>query len=483
MTANPGNGAASLSQLPVADSAGEILLAAQNIDKFYGDDKTPVLEKINLDLRAGEFIALLGPSGSGKSTLLRILAGLMRPSSGDVLVHGTALHGCNPHVAVVFQSFALFPWLTVLHNVELGLAATNVPENERRPRALKAIDLIGLDGYEEAFPKELSGGMKQRVGFARALVVQPEVLFMDEPFSALDVLTGENLRTELQELWADHTMPTKAVLMVTHNIEEAVVLADRILVFGANPGRIRIELRGLPATERSRKSPARQQLVDTIYRIMTNPNEDAVALAEQHPSRPGLVGVAKRHPERRPRYQVLPDVGIDDLTGFVQYLSTIGERANVHDLARDLQLRVDDVLAIVEASDLLGLADLQDRAVVLTDIGRRFAEADLDEEKAIFRVHALAHVSLLRHIVRDLDAAPSHSIDADRVIEDLEDAFSGEEARRQFETVVDWGRYAELFAYDDTTGELRLDEESGLAAARTMRDGATADVQDTVDDI
>jgi NitT/TauT family transport system ATP-binding protein len=480
MTATPSSSTNGIAQQPIVttDAAGEVLLAAQNIDKFYGDDKTPVLDKINLDLRAGEFVALLGPSGSGKSTLLRILAGLMRPSSGEVLVHGSPLNGSNPQVAVVFQSFALFPWLTVLHNVELGLAATGVPEEERRPRALKAIDLIGLDGYEEAFPKELSGGMKQRVGFARALVVQPEVLFMDEPFSALDILTGENLRAELQELWADHTIPTKAVLMVTHNIEEAVVLADRILVFGANPGRIRIELRGLPLTERTRKSAARQQLVDTIYRIMTNPNEDAVTLAEQHPFRPGLIGATSRHPERRPRYQVLPDVGIDDLTGFVQYLSTIGERANVHDLARDLQLRVDDVLSIVEASDLLGFADLQDRAVVLTDIGRRFAEADLDEEKAIFRVHALAHVSLLRHIVRDLDAAPSHSIDADRVIEDLEDAFSSEEARRQFETVVDWGRYAELFAYDDTTGELRLDEETGRAAARTMRDGATADVTD-----
>jgi NitT/TauT family transport system ATP-binding protein len=313
--------------------------------------------------------------------------------------------------------------------------------------------------------------MKQRVGFARALVVQPEVLFMDEPFSALDVLTGENLRTELQELWAGHTIPTKAVLLVTHNIEEAVALADRILVFGANPGHIRIELRGLPVHDRARKSPARQQLVDTIYRIMTNPNEDAVALAERRPARAERQGGVRAR-----RYQVLPDVGIDDLTGFVQYLSTIGERANVHDLARDLQLRMDDVLAIVEASDLLGFADLQDRTVLLTDTGRKFAEADLDEEKAIFRSYALSHVSLLRHIVRELNAAPSHSIDADRVIEDLEDAFSGEEARRQFETVVDWGRYAELFSYDHTTAELSLDEETGLAAAREMRDGATADV-------
>ena len=464
--------ASSLGGTPGTAPAGEVLLAASNVDKFYGDDRTPVLEKINLELRAGEFIALLGPSGSGKSTLLRILAGLMRPSSGDVLVHGTPLNGANSQVAVVFQSFALFPWLTVLQNVELGLAAIGVPEEERRTRALKAIDLIGLDGYEEAFPKELSGGMKQRVGFARALVVQPEVLFMDEPFSALDVLTGENLRAELQEMWADHTMPMKAVLLVTHNIEEAVALADRILVFGANPGHIRIELRGLPIAERARKSPARQHLVDTIYRIMTNPNEDAVALAEQRPARAERVGTRTR------RYQVLPDVGIDDLTGFVQYLSTIGERAAVHDLARDLQLRMDALLAIVEASDLLGFADLQDRIVVLTDVGRTFAEADLDEEKAIFRTYALSHVSLLRHIVRELDAAPSHTIDAERVIEDLEDAFSGEEARRQFETVVDWGRYAELFAYDDTSGELSLDEETGLAAAQTMRDGALADAGD-----
>jgi len=441
-----------------------VLLAAHGVCKYYGDDRAPVLEDVTVELRDGEFVALLGPSGSGKSTLLRILAGLMKPSAGEVQSHGAPLAGVNPNVAIVFQSFALFPWLTVLQNVELGLVSTDVPPEERRERAVRAIDLIGLDGYEEAFPKELSGGMKQRVGFARALVVQPEVLFMDEPFSALDVLTGETLRAELRELWSDHGMPTRSVLMVTHNIEEAVSLADRILVFGANPGRIRIELAGLPVAERARAGPGRQRLVEAIYRVMTNPSEDAASLVERRPA------PAAPRTGRPPRYQVLPDVGIDDLTGFVQYLSTLGGRANVHDLARDLQLRTDDLLAIVEASDLLGFADLQDRAVVLTQPGEEFAAAELDAEKALFRRYAVAHVSLLRHLVRELNSAPSHTLSADQVIEELEEAFSGEEARRQFETVVDWGRYAELIMYDDASGELRLDPETGAAAAQELRE-------------
>ena len=247
---------------------------------------------------------MLGPSGSGKSTLLRILAGLMPPSEGRVLVRGIPLDGFNPQVAIVFQSFALFPWLTVLDNVELGLLATNLSAADRRARAEQAIDLIGLAGFEEAFPKELSGGMKQRVGFARALVVHPEVLFLDEPFSALDVLTAENLRHELQELWAERSITTKAVLIVTHNIEEAVTLADRILVFGANPGHVRVELRGLRAADRQAKTPVRAQLVDTIYQIMTNPDLDAAALVEQQqqaaesdpspsPAAPGPVGIRR----------------------------------------------------------------------------------------------------------------------------------------------------------------------------------------------
>jgi len=447
-------------------TAAAALLAARDVMKYFGDDRRPVLEHVSVQLNVGEFVALLGPSGSGKSTLLRILAGLMEPSSGEVLVHGSPLEGPNPNVAIVFQSFALFPWLDVLQNVELGLLAMDVSDDERRRRALEAIDLIGLDGFEEAFPKELSGGMKQRVGFARALVVQPEVLFMDEPFSALDVLTAENLRTELQDLWLAKTMPTKAVVMVTHNIDEAVSLADRILVLGANPGHIRVELKGLSQSDRSEKSAPRARLVELIYRIMTNPEDDAIAIVEQSlqgRTRPAVARESARTAGARARrYQVLPDVSIDDLTGLVQYLGGIGGHAAVQDLARDLQMRADDLLAIVEATDLLGFGALHERQVALTPIGARFADAELDEEKAIFRSQALDHIALLHHIVRDLETAPTHTLDAERVIDELEHSFSGEEARRQFETAVDWGRYAELFTYDDSSGELTLDEEHRL---------------------
>jgi NitT/TauT family transport system ATP-binding protein len=272
------------------------------------------------------------------------------------------------------------------------------------------------------------------------------------------VLTAENLRQELQELWGKRSIPTRAVLIVTHNIEEAVTLADRILVFGANPGHIRVELRGLPAAERQVKNAARAQLVDTIYQIMTNPDQDAAALLEQRtlaaqgPART-TGGVRAR------RYQTLPDVSIDDLTGFVQFLATVGGRGNVRELSRDLQMRADDLLALVEATDLLGLADLQNRHVILTPVGQRFADADLEEEKALFRQIAIEQISLLRYVVRELETSPTHTLEAERIIDDLEHSFSSEEARRQFETVVDWGRYAELFAYDDNAGELRLDEE------------------------
>lgn len=432
----------------------ETVLAARGVSKYYGDEQEHVLvlDSIDLDLRAGEFIALLGPSGSGKSTLLRILAGLIPPSRGEVLVHAQPLRGTNPQVAIVFQSFALYPWLTVQENVELGLLSKEMPPKERRERALAAIDLIGLDGFETAYPRELSGGMKQRVGFARALVVEPEVLFLDEPFSALDVLVAENLRHELLDLWQARKIPTKAILMVTHNIDEAVSMADRLLIFGANPGRIRVELPGLPLAQRRKHAPEHAQLVGTIYRIMTNPEEDVATLL------PGARRV--QEPVAPHAYQSLPHVNIGSLTGFIERLSALGGREDLYELARDLHLEADDLLPLAEAADLLGFGDIAEGDVFLTEIGKRFAEAGVLEEKELFRQQALQSIALLRQITSQLQATPDHWMKEDALLEHLEESFSPEEARRQLDTAIDWGRYAELFAYDDDAGEFFLEDES-----------------------
>jgi NitT/TauT family transport system ATP-binding protein len=434
----------------------ECVLAARTVSKYYGDEQEHVLvlDNIDLELRAGEFIALLGPSGSGKSTLLRILAGLIPPSQGEVLVHAQPLRGTNPQVAIVFQSFALYPWLTVLENVELGLLAKELTPKERSERALQAIDLIGLDGFETAYPRELSGGMKQRVGFARALVVEPEVLFLDEPFSALDVLVAENLRHELLDLWQARKIPTKAILMVTHNIDEAVSMADRLLVFGANPGRIRVELPGLPLAQRRRHAPEHAQLVDTIYRIMTNPQEDVASLL------PGARRV--QEPAGPHAYQMLPHVNIGSLTGFIERLYALGGREDLYELARDLNMEADDLLPLAEAADLLGFGDIAEGDVFLTDIGKRFAEAGVLEEKEVFRQQALQSIELLRQITSRLQATPDHWMKEDSLLERLEQSFSPEEARRQLDTAIDWGRYAELFVYDDDAGEFSLEEESSI---------------------
>jgi NitT/TauT family transport system ATP-binding protein len=429
------------------------LLAAEHIAKSYGSasNQIRVLEDINLDLRAREFVALLGPSGSGKSSLLRILAGLSTPSGGEVRVHGMPLVGVNARVAMVFQTFALFPWMTVRENVELGLLAQRVPAAERQERVLQAIDLIGLDGFEEAYPKELSGGMRQRVGIARALVVQPEILFMDEPFSALDVLTADNLRGQIADLWQSQRMPTKSIVLVTHNIDEAVTLADRLLILAADPGRIRVELPGLPVHVRRNKGAAHAKLVDTIYRIMTNPQEDLARLVPH--ARTIQAPLAER------AYQSLPHISIGDLTGFIERLASLDGREDLYELARDLQLEADDLLPIVEAADLLGFADILEGDVLLTDVGRAFAQADVLQEKDLFRHQAIENIALIRRVRRELEADPDDRIPEEDLLEDLERSFSPEEARRQLETAIDWGRYAELYAYDADSNELYLEQE------------------------
>jgi NitT/TauT family transport system ATP-binding protein len=451
-----------------ATTSAEVLLEARSCSKTYAaEEKRPaaaqpplVLDCIQLDIREGEFVALLGPSGSGKSTLLRILAGLLSPSSGQVFFKGEPQHGPNPHVAIVFQSFALFPWLTVLQNVELGLEAQPLTPTQRLKRALAAIDLIGLDGFEDAYPKELSGGMRQRVGFARALVVEPELLFMDEPFSALDVLTAANLRKELLGLWREQSMPTRAILTVTHNIDEAVSMADRILVLGANPGRIRVELPGLPVAQRGIQNEAHTALVDLIYRIMTSPEADvATLLSERAPqAKTGQL----TPPAPRP-YQVLPHVAISDVTGLIELVHGRGSREDLYQLGRHLQLEIDDLLPLVNATDLLGLADTEEGDLVLTEEGKRFAEAGVLEEKQIFREQALAHVSILRKIVQALQTAPGHVLPEEHFQQLLETHFGEEEARAQLDTAINWGRYAELFTFQEARGMFRLEEESEAA--------------------
>ena len=364
----------------------ETLLEARVCSKTYETEgKLPqgvsphlVLDSVQLSMHSGEFVALLGPSGSGKSTLLRILAGLIQPSKGQVYFKEQPQYGPNPRVAIVFQSFALFPWLTVLQNVEIGLESQPLTQTQRLKRALAAIDLIGLDGFEDAYPKELSGGMRQRVGFARALVVEPELLFMDEPFSALDVLTAANLRKELLGLWREQSMPTRAILLVTHNIDEAVSMADRILVLGANPGRIRVELPGLPVAQRSFQSEEHTKLVDLIYRIMTSPQEDVGKLLEaQAPhAKTGQLVLPAQSP-----YQVLPHVSIGDVTGLVELVQLRGGREDLYQIGRHLNLEIDDLFPMIEAADILGLANIEEGDLVLTEEGKHFAEAGVLERE------------------------------------------------------------------------------------------------------
>ena len=442
----------------------EILLEARGIRKIYeAEGKQPrgvrpplVLDGIDVQIAESEFVALLGPSGSGKSTLLRILAGLLAPSEGQVLFRGVRQHGPNPHLAIVFQSFALFPWLTVLQNVELGLQAQELTRTQRLKRSLAAIDTIGLDGFEDAYPKELSGGMRQRVGFARALVVEPELLFMDEPFSALDVLTAANLRKELLSLWHERKIPTRAIVMVTHNIEDAVSMADRILVLGADPGHIRVELQGLPVEKRQPRYDEYTGMVDLIYRIMTSPHAGVETLLPANLVSPQTGKLLPPRPTRP--YQTLPHVEIGDVIGLVEHIHVEGGREDIYQLGRDLQLEVDDLLPMVDAADLLDLADPQEGDLVLTEAGRRLAEADVLEEKQIFREQALQRVRMLRQVVHDLQRAPEHTVEEERYLEQLKQHFSDDEARAQLETVIDWGRYAELFSYVEDRGIFRLED-------------------------
>jgi len=422
----------------------EAIIRAEKIEKYYAqpsENRIQVISATDLEIVPGEILALLGPSGSGKSTMLRMLTGLSRPSAGQVYWHGKPIADAEINVSIVFQSFALFPWLTVLENVEAPLQARGVAPDERRSRSMRMLDTVGLDGFEAAYPKELSGGMRQRVGFARALVVEPEVLFMDEPFSALDVLTAENLRSELLELWANKTMPTKAVFIVTHNIEEAVLLADRIIVLGRNPGHIRTDFKVQLPQPRDRKSEPFTQLVDYIYKVLTRPD---VAPAEA----PDQQGGKKVRDQRQMHYQMLPHARPGGVAGLLELLLDHGGRDDIYRLADDLAFEIDDLLPIVDAAQLLAFLTIEEGDAAITPSGTEFANSEILRQKELFRDAAIKGVLLLRQIRRALENKSDHTVPEDFFLDMLDEQFSEEESLRQIETAVTWGRYAELFDFD-----------------------------------
>jgi NitT/TauT family transport system ATP-binding protein len=423
------------------------LLEAQHITKMFplpaGGQQT-VLENVSLEVKPGEVVALLGRSGSGKSTLLRILAGLIDPSQGTVLRMGNPLIGPNPDVAMVFQSFALLPWLTVEENAELGLLARGVDRDEAKGEALRALDMVGLEGFEGAYPKELSGGMRQRVGFARAFVIKPDVLMMDEPFSALDVLTAENLRGEISHLWEKGSFPAKSILLVTHNIEEAVLLADRIVILGANPGTIRGELQVDVPRPRSKEAPRFKALVDHVYTVMTNPRATV-----------GAVVTA----EHEPRFNMLPHARSGGISGLLEILDSRGGAEDLPALAKDLRLTVDDLLPAVDAAVMLGFAMVAQGDVMLTAVGREFANAEVHRSHQIFREQVLDRIPLMQALLAMCESKRDGRVSKEFVLDILDEHFSAAETERQFETLVDWGRYAQLFDYHADEERIYLDRE------------------------
>ena len=445
--------------MTVTTKVGAVIITADSVTKAFttpDGGALPVLDGVSFTLAEGEIVALLGKSGSGKSTLLRCVAGLIAPSSGTVSYRGTPLTGANPGVSMVFQTFALLPWLTVQQNVELGLEARGVAPAERAERALAAIDTIGLDGFESAYPKELSGGMRQRVGFARAIVTEPDALLMDEPFSALDVLTAENLRNELIKLWEGHGAPVKSILIVTHNIEEAVLLADRVLVLSSNPGRIKAELTVELPRPRDRHAPRFEALVDTIYGILTGREESAAAVFE--PAKADAPAVAApRQAAPTPVNTPLPDVSPGGLGGLLEILAARGGRDGLAEIADDLSFEIDDLLPLTDAAVLLRMARIDGSDIELTPDGKEFAAADILTSKQLFARHAAKQAPLVRAIVQALTATEDHTLREGFFLDVLRRGFSAQEARSQLDTAIDWGRYAELYDYDSDDEELTLE--------------------------
>lgn len=416
---------------------------------FEGTD-TPILQDVNLTINEGEFVAVLGPSGSGKSTILRLITGLLKPTKGEILFEGQKVEDVNPYASIVFQNFALYPWLTVQENVELGLKSRGFPKDYTRDKAVELIDLIGLDGFEDAYPKELSGGMKQRVGFARALAVQPKLLCMDEPFSALDFLTAENLRTELTDLWIDKKMPIKSIILVTHGIEEAVLMADRIVILSKKPASIIADIKVNLPYPRNRKSPEFEKLVDNIYKVFTRgkvvKNEVAEIEEEENAA-----------PQQKEKPVQIPRAFIGVMSGLLELIYDNDGRMDIYQLGRDLMMELDDLLPNMEGIQTLNFAKVAEGDVFITDLGRKFVEGDTDESKAIFR-NQIQVISTFKVIMTVLNNKRNKTMKREFFEELLMHYFSEYDSKNLMDIVIDWGRYAEIFNYDSDSEELYIEQ-------------------------
>lgn len=426
------------------------LLEVRSVNQMYGtgERRFTAVQNINLSMREGEFVALVGPSGCGKSTLLRIITGLNKPSSGVVLYRDNVLFGVNPHATIVFQTFALFPWLSVQQNVELALKVRGIPAAERAKKAIALLDKVGLDGFENAYPRELSGGMRQKVGFARAMAVEPELLCLDEPFSALDVLSAEALRGELLELWTAGDIPTKAILMVTHNIEEAISLADRIVVMDKEPGRVVADLIVDLPHPRHRKSPEFISRVDLVYATLAGQTETESLEMGSAPGEPGHT-------------RTLPDVQVSNLAGLLERLAEKPEdRADIYQIVEELKIDSNQLFLLKEASELLGFATVSKGDITLTPLGQTFVDASILGRKEIFAAR-IRRLPMFRWLLNMLEKADTHKLEWDVIQSALEFEFPPAEAEKQVEVAVNWGRYAELMIYDDGKATISLEEKPG----------------------
>lgn len=422
------------------------LLKLKNVSQVYGSGlkRFTAVQHIDITVEEGEFVVLLGPSGCGKSTLLRIIAGLQRASEGKVLYRGAPLEGINPNAAIVFQTFALFPWLTVQENVEVALSARGVSRKVSVTRALDLLDRVGLDGFETAYPRELSGGMRQKVGFARAMAIEPELLCLDEPFSALDVLSAEALRGELLELWTGGRIPTRAILMVTHNIEEAVFMADRIIVMEKDPGRVVADLRIALPHPRMRKDPKFLEVVDRVYALLAGQTQPEHLELGTAPGEPG-------------RTRALPHINLNELAGLLEHLDKMpSDRVDIYRLADELRVNSDHLLRLIDAAELLGFATIAQGDITLRPLGETFAEASIQARKEIFATR-IRRLPIFRWMTALLKATDSHQLKWDVVQTALELEFPPEEAERQLDAAVTWGRYAEILSYEDNTESIYLE--------------------------